>query len=836
MFGKWFKKKTLPTNVGKSEPSRTQKSHRPKIYELELSNMEDSPVYSLSHQISIGSEMGNIVIADPSISPKHATFFVQDEVVFIMDHGSVSGTFIKGKKIDPGKKILLEDNDLITLGDLEVKLTSRRAPVQIEELPELPTDITEATPQLNPETEVKTNSDLKLNSREIDKLDSNAPSLVGLDLNENTGSHNIGEKEIQNKVEEKTNSKINPPEATSKKSFVPDYHEPTGSHPSLLEKLNNKKNEKKKKKNNFFLSKPVYSANAIMRVFAVILDLLVSYSILIIFSPFEVFNEILGFIPELLATELDIDWKALWVAFIEDYNFIQEIINDVTTLVPLSFNFISLLLVYVLLRFFSTIIFGVSLSEYFIGIRPTGNKIWSRIGGVIRVVVGIFTWPFIIFDIPAVVSRRTLKEFITFTNIHTPSVLKCIFSFIFYVPLVLGLTLISPMFEGLEPPAPIAVNEMIERKAAPKKIEADSNFAESETTISEPEEIKLKDSSNNLKLSLEYSPKMAQIIPKLSLRGVKQSAEVTSGIILYHRQEKIILEFEVFKRFDLKELLSIAFKGNIFLFEKYPQLHDYVYQPNGLNPALRKKKDETQSEKFSKELVEFTRMSFSVSFENFTQIMEEKTPLIKGLIDYKNAFLKILDTKNLDQIQVVKIGNGRFFKISFDKQKPFDLLIPLNADGGKVFKLSFENKEDYLKKSHLFYKEIFSTADWINSIPVTTNIEVMSSLEIFDAWSTYNFTNSFLTSPEKAQKLYGHYFEASSLILQENNSHLLTIWKNQLSNILKLISLLPEPKVTNEEENPEQLKKKLHQNFTDLLNAIENNDLNFFGASQATNV
>jgi hypothetical protein len=136
VFGKWFKKKTVPSNDGNSEPLKLEKLQYSKNFEIELSNMEDNPVYALTHQLSIGSEIGNIIIADPSVSPRHASFMLKDEVVSVIDHGSVAGTFINGKKIDPGKSIILEESDIVLVGDLEIRLKVKSVASSAIEIPD----------------------------------------------------------------------------------------------------------------------------------------------------------------------------------------------------------------------------------------------------------------------------------------------------------------------------------------------------------------------------------------------------------------------------------------------------------------------------------------------------------------------------------------------------------------------------------------------------------------------------------------------------------------------------------------------------------------------------
>ncbi len=136
MFKKLFGRKDAPKKdgteslLGKVDGSRWVKTHI-----LELTNMEGIPTYELTSQLSLGSEVGDIVISDPSISPRHCTFTIQDEVISLLDHASVSGTLVNGKKIPQGRNIILEESDIIQVGDLEIRIITKNTPVEVEEPP-----------------------------------------------------------------------------------------------------------------------------------------------------------------------------------------------------------------------------------------------------------------------------------------------------------------------------------------------------------------------------------------------------------------------------------------------------------------------------------------------------------------------------------------------------------------------------------------------------------------------------------------------------------------------------------------------------------------------------
>lgn len=754
MFGKLFKRKSVPSNGGKSGPSDIEKQQYVKVFELELSNMEDTPMYALKHQLSVGSEIGNIVISDPSVSPRHATFILQQEVVSVIDHGSVAGTLINGQKIEPGKYVILEETDVINIGDLEIRLKVGTEVAPVEEIPEAPEE--EKEPEEEP---VKTVPPAKTVQQKKDKIAFNA-----------------------------------------------------------REHLN--KNAKKKKAPIALTS--VYSANSLVRVLAVGCDLLLSYCILEIFLPFDEFKHFLEFIPSFIANLIDVDWSALWAALMHDYAFVGEMLQEGYQLFSSTFQFLPLLLTFVLIRLVTTLFLGVSLSEFALGVRATGNGIWARIGGVIRVLVGVITWPFVIFDIPSIVSRRTLKEFITFTNITVPSKFVAILGVIIYIPLLLAFVIVSPLLQGLEPPEPIIVNDRIDQRVKVKV--ADTAGTETETP-------KITDHSDALKLELTYDPKDLSIMPNFKFQGMKNKLTVKNSLLFFQKDSQRTVELEIFKTFDFKQLLGIGMKNNVLLFDKFPTIHNYVYEAVDSNPSFKTVANPKAEATFANEFIQFTKTAFSLGPENALDIMQEETFLIKGLVDYKASFLGLIEYKDFDQIGFIKLGNIIFMKIGFNKQKPFDLIIPLIRGEGRIYKVSYDKKENYGAIASKFYKFDLEKSNWMPAV-TPRNGEVMTALEAFDFLNSDNFKTKIF-QPEKAQAFYAYYFEASTAIVNGKDAVEIEIWKSKVKSLVKLIEAVPSKPVGEGEEDP---KTKVLQNFRDLSDALENNNLEYLGISQSTTV
>ena len=756
MFGKWFKRDSVPSNAGNSNPQNIEKLHYVKVYDLELSNMEDTPTYSLKHQLSIGSEIGNIVIADPSVSPRHASFILQQEVVSVIDHGSVSGTYVNGTKIPPGKYIILEETDVVNVGDLEIKLKIRTEAEAQEEIPEIPSEEGEA-----------------LEVQEEDE---------------------VVEEEV---IPQKTTKAFNPKEHL--------------------------KNNKSKKKLSV-VSGPTYATNSLVRIVAVIGDILLAYSLMIVLMPFDEFRQFLDFIPNFLLELVDVDWKGIWAAVVADYGFLGEMSQDLYNFLSNTFHIGPLFLMFVLTRLVSTFLLGVSFSEFVLGVKSYGNGVWARIGGVLRVLLGVVTGPFLIFDIPAVISRRTFKEFMTFTHTYSSSKFIAILGTILYIPLMLGIALVSPMFQGFEPPEPILVNDRIDQRM---KVRAE---VPADGSVSEVTEV--KDMSRYFNLELKYDPTKLSVLPSFKFQGIKNKLNLKPGLVFYQKDLLRTVGFEVYKNFDLKELLGIGMKGNVFLYEKYPEIYDFVYASEGANPSFKIRNDVKSQIAFANQFISFTKMAFSLSAHNALEVMESETLLTKGLVDYKASFLSLIEYKDFDQIGFIKIGNIIFMRITFNKQKPFDLIIPLIKGEGRIFKVSYDKRENLNDVSSKFYKFNLDESNWIPDLSnVGNNPIVMTTFQVIDLFAA-NLKEKPITL-EKAQALYAYYFETSSAVLARKDSVELDLWKGTVKTTMKLLDAMPAKVPAEGEEDP---KLKLQQNFRDMSDALENSNFEFFGISQSVNV
>ena len=76
---------------------------------------------------SVGRQPGNnIVLNSPAVSRYHAQFDVFGGQVFLVDLGTVNGTFVNDAQVDPNSRSLLRDGDVVMLGDIRLTFNATK--------------------------------------------------------------------------------------------------------------------------------------------------------------------------------------------------------------------------------------------------------------------------------------------------------------------------------------------------------------------------------------------------------------------------------------------------------------------------------------------------------------------------------------------------------------------------------------------------------------------------------------------------------------------------------------------------------------------------------------
>jgi hypothetical protein len=248
---------------------------------------------------------------------------------------------------------------------------------------------------------------------------------------------------------------------------------------------------------------------------------------------------------------------------------------------------------------------------------------------------------------------------------------------------------------------------------------------------------------------------------------------------------------------------------------------------------------------YGKQVVDFSAMAFGLGIDSLPDFMMSTTPFIKSVVDYRASLLALFEYKDFSEISVIKLGKILCLRVSYDTQKPFDLIMPLLRGEGRIYRISYDRKTDIAQFRNKVYKFTLDELKW--GIPEEREGgETFKALEVVDIF-TADLEKSAIT-PEKAQALYGYYFEKSTEVMRAGNLAEYEIWKTAVQNMMTIIPHLREqaalvtetPPADATESTPvepaEDLKAKLKSNFADLFNALENKNKSFFGIEEAPTV
>lgn len=618
-----------PKNVG------TDDGHYEYKYYLVFSELEDEPTFELETKLTIGSQVGDIILEEETISPRHCTFTLNNDVISVLDHNSEEGTFIGKKEVEPGKMYILQDGDDVSIGDVVVE-------IYVEQI--------EVEPAVEEEVEQEVEQEVA-EEQPVEKV-------------ENTATLELNTQILQQKIDE-SNEELDALDYSHVKIDIDDEKNIKKQRPTKPKGISYKSSED-----------PNEVSSSLTRLIALLLDSLITLIVYTILVPFDEFRLFLQDLPlkikELVGPIYTSEIAPVVNLFLEENPAFIEMGKDIREFWQSDYNvFISALILFAIIRLTTTLLLGVSLGQAMIGIKASGNVILKRILGLIREFIGLLTGPFVIFDIATLFNLRSFKELITFTKITSPRLLKSsLLSFVSFIVLLLIL-LVSPMFQGLEFRQSFPMDESLIKKS--KNLELDQSFDNSRffgIRVKWPDDIKGLST-----FSFKRDNKKLSLTPVIKIINTKTNKEV---------------ELKKDKIFNLKKLLKIAFNLNYFAKSSYPELFKYIHDASDVNANF--KSHQFDELVFAKELQSLIRSSFRLDLLTIVDHTINHGPFVKGLVDFRDSLFQLIG-QNVLSVKVDRLGDTYF--VIFDVQdtrKSKLKIIPLVVNSNFVYEITAENK------------------------------------------------------------------------------------------------------------------------------------------------
>jgi hypothetical protein len=719
------------------------------------------------------SEVGSVILDHPALSPKHCTITLNQDVISILDHGSMEGTFINKKKIQSSRFYILQEKDNLKMGDLEFTVSkiptpvfseSEVQPLRVEEptqeidinLIENPPDIPEDATQV---TRLMTKSDI---AKEVAPV----KEVVAVDLDGEKDLEFDDKPEVEDEIEDEAKT-----EAVVLKAGggvkLRDL-----SNSTVIFKIGKRK-----------------ALNSLVRVLAIICEIL----IVIIALGFtgidpvllEVSKDVYAGIGNIVLPLYSEYLEAVVNEFLLDVPALKVIFNEAVEAVGPKEVFGLGLFLFFSLRIITTLLFGVSIGQLLLGGYAANGQLTRRLLGFIREVVGIVTLPFFyFFDITTLFSRRSFKEIVSLTLIQPSGRIKTTVLVLIFIPLLLSLYLVTPMLDGLD-------------------------FKSAISTSFTPFKNKVQQEQVNLVASQYFgiagSFDQSFLFPEFELNRKGKKRSLLAKINIVSKDSGKSSELKILKRFSLKELFKKSIEGNFLANQKFPILfsasNDVAYSNSNF------KGQSFTNKKLHTEVLELTTASMNLTFENLIEHVSNYGPFLAGFVEYRKN-LESLVGSPIIQVKNISIGGVPCLVL---KTSRGILFFRIDSPETNLFEVTVRDEKNLAK--------LFENINFLKDGTQASSAS-FSSLSAIDFFTKPNKLNS-----EFFQLYYSFLYKQGADVLGNGNKLVETKFKKSLESILQTVQILKR-KDTD----------KFIQNLSDLINAINESDRNFFALPDSEKV
>ncbi|MBT7610502.1 MAG: hypothetical protein HN576_12155 [Bacteriovoracaceae bacterium] len=410
-----------------------------------------------------------------------------------------------------------------------------------------------------------------------------------------------------------------------------------------------------------------------------------------------------------------------------------------------------LIVVYLLgqfIRFYGTLILGVSFGQLLMGIRGTSPFIWNRIGGGGRVFIETFSGALLLLDLPLFSGNISIKERLSMTRlIRVKGLISQKLRF-FFVPLFLGLSFFAPMLQNLTLIDGITVSFTKEKS---EKLSNQTNF---DSYKYYP--------SNRFKMNSFSSLKNGRflLLPSFQITKKGKSKKITPYFIIYDTKNNADGYFKITGTVPLLDVMLVGIKGNPLFKSKYPELFKILNEQRSIyekRPYQEKYNKRTLINKLAGEQIEdLIQTSFELSYSSVAKHFFSNGPFIRGYVEVRNRLLGIVNKAATPEIDIIQMGAHKFLrfqqKLIKDRpgQKPYlETLLPISTHNALLFEFGWNKDIQDAISRRDFRESFFGVVDWYfdykNVFNYPARLEDFKSVQILDY-----FTKSSLKEGEQS--------------------------------------------------------------------------------------
>ncbi len=561
--------------------------------------------FELTKKLIIGTAKdADISFLDKGLLDYHCAIKVKNNIIAIHNLAGEGQTAVDKHSLGKGKMYLLSIGDKVKIGDSFLLITQGSVVTQAakNEMPPLP--ISDAEDQTNPAVvvtevpeETVENSDPSGPIHIDDQLDDTNPTLAQYAVKAEFTQEN---DEFDEEYEEEYDEDEYDEEDLKMLQAIQEGRQPEGSgdKTSIFRKLfffgKIKESGMVQGEKQLFQRMPYPAPKFTTRILAFITNVAITYAfVFTLFPPLELDSYIIEELKPLLE---------LITPFI-----------DVINITPL----VLMVVTFAALEILTNLIFGASIPYFLMGIKSNDNELGRRIKAVIRAIIGLVTFPFIIFDLPALVGKSTFKEVITWSRLGAcgNGFIRLFATFFIVIPLA-GICLLSPFALDMDNITGMNVTDIVKNKRS--KV---------------PNAIKVNGKIHSLGIEIE-----TEISPELNLLPfftTNKNAIVPSLILMSSKKKAQAYLNKLQIQIDFREMIQKIYSSDPFFKMNYPTLTSWVLSDKDSWSKLNQ-------QLFAKEFAKLTTLSLSLTPPTYNLFVSQTGPFPTPYILYRKKLLSSL--------------------------------------------------------------------------------------------------------------------------------------------------------------------------------------------------
>lgn len=621
------------------------------IYLLDVRSPNSDPRrYQVASVLTLGSDSAcDICVKDFGLSPLHGRFRFQNGILTFTNLGLADSCLVGSQKCGQGKMYILDKGDKFTCG--EIKIIVRREKVDVEDLP--------STPTKTPATEdsvVDPSAPLGSYSEEVEDEYEEVEVYIDEDGNEVEAPKKLGFfarrrlKREQKKIEKEKQKALKNKSVKAK------------AGPGLVLTKNRLKTP---------------TAGIITRFLGIIFDVVFFILISKLVLP-QLKKEFDIDLPAMVET-LTQDLQPLLIKGLSSLESIPQLTPHFSTYPEikaflLDQAILEVVILFLIYDIFFNLIFGVGLGSFLIGMKTQGSIIFTRLLSPIRVVIGWLTLPLLIFDLPVLLRKATVKELLTMTRVVNRSIYFNVSSAFVFMPILIfliGNYNLLPLV--LKLPNMITHNE-IELKANKGSFKEVPFYLRSYGFKKEGKSF--------------WLPKL-EMIPTLPPGNVAKDSPLI--IIDPDKNQKVILHVQK-PLISYKEIFSILARDPTFS-TRYQGLIKAINMPKTKKNAAQ---DPTFGEDQAQKLISALYEIFAIDFKNPVRGVRMLGPFLGPYYEFRKTVLEKLSLQEIKAVILVESPNAKYLKLLPKNNDEVSFLVATSQDGLEYMEIESDQKSTRL--------------------------------------------------------------------------------------------------------------------------------------------